>query len=64
MSAYVRKTVNEWEVQGYYGAQYGWETVTTAATWPEARTDLRCYRENEPRTAFRVRVRRVRIEAP
>ena len=43
---YIRKTVDEWEVQGNYG--HGWECVTTEESRKDALTQLRCYNENEP----------------
>lgn len=59
--AYVRKTRDEFEVQGYYAG--GWECVTTEDTRKEARARLKEYRENEPGTAFRRKTIRVKIEA-
>ncbi len=35
-----------WIVQGHYG--YGWEDLTAAENYTEARDNLRDYRENEP----------------
>ena len=58
---YQRKTKDVFEIQGYYGSQYGWECVTTEETWKEAMTNLRLYRENEP-YSFRCRIKRVPIE--
>lgn len=57
--AYVRKTVDEYEVQGNYS--HGWEAVTTEDTRPEARQRLKEYRENESGTAFRLVKKRVKI---
>jgi hypothetical protein len=57
---YQRKTHEEYEIEGNYG--YGWEVVTTEETYREAREQLKCYRENEPQYAHRLRVRRVRNE--
>jgi hypothetical protein len=44
-----------WEVQGYYGRQYGWETVTVEETRAEAMEQLHCYNENEPQYPHRIR---------
>jgi len=41
---YVRKTEDEFEIQGNCG--YGWECETTETTWRKAREQARCYREN------------------
>ena len=56
--AYVRKTVDEWHVQGDYGM--GWETVSIATTAAEGRRDLKDYRENEPQYPHRLIKRRVK----
>jgi hypothetical protein len=56
---YTRKTRDEYEVQGNFGA-HGWECVTTEDTRKEALARLREYRENEP-YPFRLVKRRVRI---
>jgi hypothetical protein len=58
---YTRKTVDEYEIQGYYS--YGWESVTTEITRREAVEQLKCYRENEPGVLFRLAKRRVPIES-
>lgn len=55
--AYKRKTYDEWEIQGRYAR--GWEMVTTEETWKDAKAQLKCYRENEPGTAFRSVKRRI-----
>lgn len=60
--AYVRKTKDEYEIQGYYGSTYGYETVTTEKTWKEAKAQIKCYRENEPGIDFRIQKKRVRIQ--
>ena len=41
---YIRKTRDEWEIQGNCG--YGWDVETTADSKKEARELLECYREN------------------
>lgn len=61
--ASVRKTRDEWEVQALYSLRYGWEMVTTEDSFKEARARLREYYLNEPLTAFRLKLRRVKINA-
>ena len=56
---YIRKTTDEYEIQGYYA--HGWECVTTEETWKAAKAQLACYRANEKGTAFRVKKLRVRV---
>ena len=56
---YKRKTIDTYEVQGYYDSQY--EMVTTEETWKDAKEQLKCYRENEPGISFRIVKKRERI---
>ena len=42
--AYVRKTVDRWDIEVNYG--YGWDCETSEYTYKEAREQLKCYREN------------------
>lgn len=56
---YKRKTRDEWELQGFYHP-YGYETLTTEETRQEALEQLKCYRENEPHTSYRIVKKRVR----
>lgn len=58
--AYIRKTVDEWTLQGNYGQ--GWEDLTSEEHYSEIRQRLKEYRENEG-GIYRVRVHRVRKEA-
>ena len=44
--AYIRKTTDEYQVQGSYG--HGWEMVTAEETRKAAREQLKCYNANEP----------------
>ena len=60
MSAYTRKTVDEYEIQGDYG--HGWEMLTTEETRGAARKMLLCYQRNEPRARHRIKRKRVPIE--
>jgi len=56
---YIRKTKDEYEIQGNYGD--GWEMVTTEETLRGARAQVKCYRENEP-GPHRIIKKRVKIE--
>lgn len=56
---YVRKTEDEYEIQGDYG--FGFETVTTEVTRRDVKKQIRLYRENEPGVDFKIRKRRVPI---
>lgn len=58
--AYVRKTVDSFEIQGYYSSQYGWEAVTTEESRKEAKERLKEYRENENTVSFRMVKKRVK----
>ena len=55
--AYVRKTHDEYTVEGFYCG--GWNTEFVAATREEARSVLRDYRRNCPDTAYRVTKHRI-----
>ena len=55
---YIRKTKDEYEIQGNYG--YGWETVTTEETFRAAKEQVKCYRDNEP-GSHRIKMVRVPI---
>lgn len=59
---YIRKTVDEYHVQGYYSPSIGWETVTIDETYAEAKQMLRDYRENECNITFRIKKCRVPIK--
>ena len=56
--AYIRKTRDEWEIQGNYGQ--GWECVNTEATLEDARRSAKEYRANE-RYPFKLVKKRVKI---
>ena len=58
--AYIRKTEDEFEIQGDYGQ--GWEMVTTETTRALARDQIKTYRMNEPGVPFRFIKKRVPIE--
>jgi hypothetical protein len=55
---YKRKTIDEFEIQGYYG--YGWECLTTEENWREATKQLICYNEKEPNVLHRIVKKRVK----
>lgn len=57
--AYVRKTVDRWDIETNYG--YGWETECSEYTWAEAKQRLQEYRENI-RGAVRLVKRREKKE--
>jgi len=57
---YHRKTVDEYEIQGYYTRQYGFETLVTEETYSEARKRLKEYRENEPGIVFNLIKKRIK----
>ena len=56
--AYQRKTHDEYQIHGDYGQ--GFEEVTAAATWKEARQYRKEYRENEPGISFKIIKRRIK----
>lgn len=57
--SYVRKTTDEFVIQGNYGQ--GWEDVTTETTYKEARKRLKEYNENERQYAHKLIKRRIKI---
>lgn len=59
MKTYIRKTIDEYQIQGFYGSS--WECVTTEETRKEAREQLKCYNDNEP-YPHRIVKKRVKIE--
>ena len=42
--AYVRKTVDRWDIETNYG--YGWEVECSEYTWKDAKAQYRCYLAN------------------
>ena len=60
--AYVRKTTDEFEIQQYTGAQYGWECVCSEETRKEAKERKKEYRNNQPEYAVRIVKKRVKKE--
>lgn len=51
---YIRKTTDEWTVQGFYGSLYGWEDLSCSDSFTEARDDIKSYRDNEPQYRYRL----------
>lgn len=62
MARYIRKTVDEFEVQQYTGTQYGWECVCTEETRKEAKERKREYHDNQPEYPVRVVKKRIKRE--
>ena len=60
--AYVRKTTDEFEIQQYMGAQYGWECVCSEEIYKEAKERKKEYRNNQPEYAVRIVKKRVKKE--
>ena len=56
---YIRKTKDEYQIQGYYGQ--GWEEVCSEDTWKEASARLKEYAQNEPQCPHRIVKKRVRL---
>lgn len=56
---YVRKTVDEFDIEGDYGQ--GFEVVTCESTWKNAKAQIKTYRENEPGIIFRIKHHRVKV---
>lgn len=54
---YIRKTEDEYTLQGNYG--YGYEDLTSADTWEEIKGYRKDYRENEPGTPLKIICRRI-----
>ena len=57
---YIRKTIDVWEVQGYFGNE--WEMVTVEDTKKEALNRFKCYRENDRKHPYRFIKKRQKIE--
>ncbi len=58
---YIRKTKDEYHVQGYYTGEYRYETVCVAETYKEAKILLKEYNENEPMYPHRIVKKRAMI---
>lgn len=58
--AYVRKTEDEYDIEGNYG--FGFEIVTCETTYSEAKKRIKEYRANEPGISFRRVKHRVPVE--
>lgn len=58
--AYIRKTVDEWEIQKYiYGR---WETLDCLYNKKDSERLLKDYRENQPGYMIRAVKKRIKIE--
>jgi len=57
--AYVRKTKDEYEIQGWHSI-YGWEMETTEETLKAAKIQAKCYRDNV-KYPIRIVKKRVKI---
>ena len=55
---YIRKTVDEYDIEGDYGQ--GFEVVTCESTWKDAKAQIKIYRASEPGVAFRIKHHRVK----
>ena len=53
-------TRDEYQIHGNYGQ--GWEEVSAYDTRPEARADLKLYRENEPQYAHKLVKKRIPLQ--
>jgi hypothetical protein len=56
--AYVRKTTDEWEIQGFYHGS--WELETTETSRLEAKKQIASYRINMPNVCHRIVKKRVK----
>ena len=55
--SYVRKTYDEYEIQGKYGQS--WECETTEPTFKEAKAQAKCYRQN---VSYPIRIVKKRVK--
>ena len=60
--SYIRKTRDEWQVQGDYGYGHGFECVDTLSSRIEAKDSLKLYKENERGVSFKIVKKRVKLE--
>jgi hypothetical protein len=58
--AYIRKTVDEFDIEADYGHGQGFEMVTCETTFGQALQTKRDYKLNEPGIPFRIVHHRVR----
>jgi hypothetical protein len=56
--SYIRKTEDEFEIQGNYGL--GFEYVTTEISFKDAKQQLKTYKESEPGIQFKIEKKRVK----
>lgn len=58
--AYVRKTVDTWEIQGFYHGS--WELETTETSRKDAKERIKEYRQNMPSVSHRIVKKREKIQ--
>ena len=58
--AYVRKTIDTWEIQGLFCGS--WEMETTECSRADAKKMVKQYRENMPNVSHRIVKKREKIE--
>ena len=58
--AYVRKTTDTWEIQGFYHGS--WELETTETSRKDAKQAYKDYRVNMPNISHRIVKKREKIE--
>ena len=58
---YIRKTTDEFEIQGYY-RPYGWECLTTEDRFIDALVQIKSYQDNAPTTTYRIIKKRVKVQ--
>jgi hypothetical protein len=59
MSKYVRKTIDEYEIQGNYG--YSWDYLCSEFTYKQAKQTLKEYRENESQYLHKIVHKRIKL---
>ena len=59
--AYVRKTYDEYTLEGYYHETKSWEYILTAEDRKDAKEQYKCYLKNDPRP-YRIVKRRIPIK--
>jgi hypothetical protein len=62
MAIQKRKTRDYWAIGANFGYGHGWEEVTAADRFSEARQLLKNYRENDPQHHYSIKLKREKIE--
>lgn len=57
MGKYIRKTKDEYQIQGNCG--YGWDVETYEETYKEAKDQAKCYRDN---VSYPIRIVKKRVK--